>query len=155
MSGIYTVQFNAVTVTAAQDLFEITGSSTQPLVILGWEIGQTSDVGDAQEEILSLLFKSGQTTSGSGGSSPSKVATDGTSAAAGFSAEANNTTKASAGTILTHWAGTWNVRMAHEKVFTPEQQILLPAGRRCTLELVGAPADALTVNGTIWVQEVG
>lgn len=155
MSGIYTVQFSGVAVTAGQDLFDLVAASGKPIVILGWEIGQTSDVGDAEEEILLLAFKSGQTSSGSGGTTPAKVATDSTSAAAGFTAAANNTTKASGGTIVTHWSGPWNVRMPHEKVWTPEQQMIMAASRRCTLELVNAPVDSLTVCGTIWVQEIG
>lgn len=155
MSGVYTVQFNGVAVTAAQDLFELVASSTQPIVILGFDISQTSDVGDAAEEIMLVQLKSGQTTSGSGGSSPSKVANDSTAAAAGFTAEANNTTKASAGTIVTHGSWAWNVRMPLTVLFTQEQQLLMVASRRCTLELVAAPADSLTMNGTIWVQEIG
>lgn len=155
MSGIYTVQFNAVAVTATQDLFEIVASSGKPLVILGWEISQYSDVGDAQEELIPIYFKSGQTVSGSGGSSVTPAAGDTSLAAASFTAEANNTTKANTGTILTHYSGSWNVRMPYEKIFTPEQQIVIIASRRCTLELGANPADSLTCNGTIWVQEIG
>lgn len=156
MSGVYSAQFTGVAVTAAQDLFEVVAGSGKPVVILGWEIGQTTDVGDAAEEILSLVFKSGQSTSGSGGSSVTPVATDtGNTVAASATVEANNTTKASTGTIVTHWAGTWNIRVPGEKIFTQEQQIIIAASRRCTLELVGAPADSITVSGTIWFQEIG
>jgi len=156
MSGVYSAQFTGVAITAAQDLFELVAGSGKPIVVLGFEIGQTTDVGDAAEEILSLNFNSGQTTSGSGGSSVTPAATDtGNTVAASATCEANNTTKASAGTILTHWSGTWNIRVPQEKVFTQEQQIIIAASRRCTLELVGAPADSITVNGTIWFQEIG
>lgn len=156
MSGVYSAQFTGVAVTAAQDFFELVAGSGKPIIVLGFEIGQTTDVGDAAEEILSLNFKSGQTTSGSGGSSVTPAATDtGNTVASAATCEANNTTKASAGTIVTHWAGTWNIRVPYEKLFTQEQQIIIAASRRCTMELVGAPADSITVSGTIWFQEIG
>lgn len=156
MSGIYTVQFNGVAATAQQDLFELVAASGKPIVILGFELSQTTELGDAAEEQLSVLVKSGQTTSGSGGSAPTPAATDtSNTVAAGFTAEANNTTKASAGTIVTHAAYAWNVRMPLQVLFTQEQQLLMAASRRFTVELASTPADSITINGVIWVQEVG
>ena len=155
MSGVYTVQFNGVAATAQQDLFEIVAASAKPIVILGFSLSQSTEVGDAQEEGLSLLFKSGSTTSGSGGSAPTPVACDSSGGAASFTAEVNNTTKASAGTIVTHAAWNWNVRMPFDVIFTPEQQLIMAAARRCTLELATTPADSITISGTMWVQEIG
>lgn len=156
MSGIYTVQFNGVAVTAQQDLFELTAASGKPIVILGFKLTQTTEVGDAQEEGLSILIKSGQTTSGSGGSTPTPVSVDSSNTvAAGFASEANNTTKASTGTIVTHMAEAWNIRMPLEVLFTQEQQLVMAASRRLTIELATTPADSITMNGTIWVQEIG
>lgn len=155
MSGVYTVQFNGVAVTAQQDFFQLTASSTKPIVILGFSLSQSSEVGDAQEEGLSILLKSGQTTSGTGGTAPTPVSTDSSGSAASFTAEVNNTTKASLGTIVTHAAWNWNVRVPFEVIFTPEQQLIMAASRRCTIELGTTPADSITVSGTIWVQEIG
>jgi hypothetical protein len=155
MSGTYSVQFNGVAMTAQQDLFELVAASAKPLVILGFSLSQATEVGDAGEEGLSILLKSGQTTSGSGGSAPTPVPSDSTMPAAGFTAEANNTTKASAGTIVTHGAWAWNVRAPLEVLFTQEQQLLMVASRRCTLELATTPADSITANATIWLQEIG
>jgi len=155
MSGIYTVQFNAVAVTAAQDLFEIVAGSAKPIVLIGFGVSQYTDVGDAAEELLSILVKSGQSTSGSGGSSVTPAATDASGSAASFTCEANNTTKASTGTILTHYAYAWNVRGPMEIVLPEPMQLIMPASRRMTIELVGAPADSLTMNGYAVVQEIG
>lgn len=156
MSGVYTVQFNGVAVTVQQDLFEIVGAATKPYVILGFGVSQTTEVGDAQEENLLLLLKSGQTTTGSGGTVPTPVAVDTSSAtAAGFTAEANNTTKATTGTILTHKPFAWNVRAPMDYVFTEAEQLLMAAARRCTLELASTPVDSITMNGYITVQEIG
>lgn len=155
MSGIYTVQFNGVAATAAQDLFEINAHASKQCVLLGWGVSQSSDVGDAAEELLTILVKSGAATSGSGGSAPTPVATDSSAAAAGFTAEANNTTKASTGTIVTHYAHNWNVRVPLDVVLPEPMQIIFGAGRRLTIELVNAPADSLTVSGYAVIQEIG
>lgn len=155
MSGVYTVQFNGVAVSAQQDLFELVANSAKPIVILGFSLSQSTEVGDTAEEALSILLKSGQTTSGSGGSTPTPVANDSTMAAASFTAEANNTTKASAGTIVTHGAWNWNIRVPLDVLFTQEQQLVMAASRRCTLELATTPADSITMSGVIWVQELG
>jgi hypothetical protein len=155
MSGIYTVQFNGVAATAQQDLFEIVPTSAKPCVVLGFGLSQSTEVGDTAEEGLSILVKSGATTSGSGGSAPTPVANDSTAAAAGFSAEVNNTTKASAGTIVTHYAYNWNIRVPMDIVFTEQQQIILAASRRFTIELATTPTDSITLSGYLVVQEIG
>lgn len=155
MSGTYTVQFNNVAVTAQQDFIEVTAASTKPLVLVAFGISQLSDTGDAAEEGLSILIKSGQTTSGSGGSSYTPVPTDPTFAAAGFVAEINNTTKATAGTIVTHYAYSWNVRVGQDNILPDPMTIMLSAGRRMTIELATTPADSLTCSGYAVFQEIG
>lgn len=155
MSGVYTVQFNSVAVTAQQDLFEIVAASSKPVVILGFGLSQITEVGDAQEEQLLILLKSGQGTSGSGGTAPTPIATDSSGSAASFTAEVNNTTKASAGTTVTHKPYTWNVRAPLDVVFTEQEQLIMAAGRRFTIELASTPADSVTMNGYLVVQEIG
>ena len=44
---VYSVTFSAVAVTGAQDLFEITPADDKPVEIVGIELGQSSDAGDA------------------------------------------------------------------------------------------------------------
>lgn len=150
--AVFTVPF-AYTGNANVDLLEIVAPTAAKWIILGFDIGQTSDVGDAAEEILALTLKSGQTTSGSGGSTSTPVPTDCVSSVgSGGAAEQANTTKASAGTIITHGTFHWNVRMPLNVVFTQEQQIILPAARRATLEIPAA-TDSLTIAGQMWVQE--
>ncbi|MCS6297179.1 MAG: hypothetical protein H8K09_13165 [Nitrospira sp.] len=155
MGRMFTGQFNGVAVTAQQDLFELVAPATAICVIHAIELEQTTEVGDAQEEGLSILLKSGATTSGSGGSTPSKVAAQVSDAASGATLEANNTTKATAGTIVTHNAWSWNVRMPFNKIFTPEMRPVVAPSRRLTLELGTTPADSITMNGTITWEEIG
>lgn len=155
MGRVYTINFAAVAVTAQQDLFELVAAAGKPFRILGWSLSQSTEVGDAAEEGLAIVLKSGQTTSGSGGSTPTPVPLNVTDAAAGITAETNNTTKASAGTIVTHYADNWNVRQPYTVILPDRMQPEIAGGRRCTLELATTPADSITMSGWIAVEEMG
>lgn len=149
MARVYTAQFNGVAVTAQQDLFEIVAGTNTPVVIHEIFLSQSTEVGDVMEEGLSILLKQGQTTTGSGGSAPTKVPRDVDDAASAATVAANNTTKASAGTIVTHAAWNWNVRVPLQILFTPEIRPYVKGGRRLTLELATTPADSITMSGYI------
>jgi hypothetical protein len=156
---IYTVTFENVSVAASQDLFEITPADDKPIQIWGWEIdnvGGTADAGDAQEEFWRLLLRTGHATSGSGGTAPTPAAVVSTDGAAGFTAEANNTTIASTGTTRDIWAGGLNVRIPGPFFLPPELcPVLSQADTRVVLRLLSTPADAVSCSGTIWVAELG
>lgn len=155
MGRMYTASFSAVAVTAAQDFFEIVAPADSVVVIHGVTISQYTDVGDAAEELLSVLIKRGQSTSGSGGSSVTPAPLNFGDAAYGGTVEANNTTKASTGTIVTLHADAWNVRSPFLWLPSPEMRIHLSPSQRATVELLAAPADSLTCNGTIYLEEIG
>ena len=157
MGRMYTAQFNGVAATAQQDLFEIVAPSTAIVVIHDLRLGQTTELGDAAEEQLLLLMKSGQTTTGSGGSAPAKVASSLGDAASGATVAANNTTKATAGTIVTHggFPPIWNIRVPFEKIWTPECRPILAPSRRWTFELATTPADSITLSGSVTWEEIG
>lgn len=151
MSRIYTAQFNGVAVTAQQDFFELVAGTNTPIVIHEFGLSQSTEVGDAQEEGLSILFKQGSTTTGSGGTAPTKLPRDVDDAASAATVAANNTTKATAGTIVTHYAWNWNVRIPFQVIFTPETRPYLKGARRGTLELGTTPADSITMSGyVVW-----
>lgn len=157
MGRIYTLPLVSTAVTTAVDLAEILTPASLSLWIHNIFVGQSTELGDAQEEQLRLAVKSGQTTSGSGGNTgvtavPRLIG----DAAHGLTIETFNTTKASAGTIVTHggpWP--WNIRTSFDKWFTPETRIFLPPSTRLTLELIGAPADSVTIEGEILIEIIG
>lgn len=155
MSRMYTVTFAGVAVTAQQDFFEVTAAAGKNVRLRALYLSQSSDVGDAAEEGLSILIKSGATTSGSGGSSYTPTPLNVTDAAAGFAAEINNTTKANTGTIVTHHADNWNIRVPYQLILPPEMCVELTGSRRGTVELATTPADSLTISGTLYVEEFG
>jgi hypothetical protein len=149
MARIYTAQFNGVAVTAQQDLFELACGTNTSICIHEIFISQSTEVGDAQEEGLSILLRQGATVSGSGGSSPAAVPRDVDDGASATTAKVNNTTKANTGTIVTHCAWNWNVRVPLQILFTPELRPFAKGGRRLTVELSTTPADSITMSGYI------
>lgn len=156
----YTVTFENVSVSASQDFFELTPADDKPLKIAGvWldNVGGTADAGDAQEEMLRLLIRRGHTTSGSGGSAPTPQKLGSSAdAAAGFTAEVNNTTIASAGTTADLLAFGWNVRVPLREMFPDE---LMPGASQAdttiVVRLLSTPADAISISGTLYVVEIG
>ncbi|BEL07829.1 hypothetical protein Q0Z83_060200 [Actinoplanes sichuanensis] len=153
---IYTVSFSAVAVTAAVDLFEITPADDKPCEVIGLFIGQSSDVGDAAAELLPYTVLRGHTTSGSGGTATTPRPLNRSDTAAGFTAETCNTTAASAGTAVALHADTFHVASG-EKLWLPEgcEWELTQADTTLVVRLAAAPADSLTMSGTLYVREQG
>lgn len=155
MPRIYTAQFTDVAVTAIQDLFELVAPADAIVKLHDIHLSQKTDVGDAAEEILNIQLTSGHTVSGSGGSSPAAVPMELGDAAFGGTVEANNTTQANTGTIVTHYSWDWNIRGPFDKIFTPETRPVLSPSRRMCIELPAAPADSITMSGSITFEEIG
>lgn len=155
MGKLYVVTFAAVSVSAAQDLFEVTATSTRPLYIHGFELAQSSDFGDSAEEGLSISVLRGYTVSGSGGSAATPVPLETNQGAANFAAEVNNTTVANTGSPVTLHATAWNERMTPSQwIYTPETRPYVSISERLVVRTT-APGDAITMSGTLWVEEVG
>lgn len=156
MGRIYTVQFNT-NVGVQVDLFEVTAGTGKPIAIHSIELGQYTEVGDDQEEGLSILLKRGSsaTTSGTGGTQGATVsAACATDTAFGGTVDTLNTTKMSGGTITTLRAWVWNVRTGFIKLFVPEARPIIAPGDRLTVELATTPADSIIMTGTIVLEEL-
>lgn len=156
MSGrTYAVTFNAVAATAAQDAFEITPADDKPCEVVSIHISQTTEAGDANDEMLGVQIIRGFTASGSGGSAATPAALVPSSAAAGFSAEVNNTTLANTGTTTTLHSDAFNVRAGW--VFIPplDARPMVGQGNTTLVVRITAPADSVTFNGTMIVRELG
>ena len=136
---------NTTAFTAQIDIFEILASSTMPIQVMGFELGQPTEVGDAQEEQLRLILKrvTGAPTSGSGGATPTPQPTNPLGAAAGTAVETCNTTKLTGGTSATIAEFAWNVRTPLLWRPIPEEWIGLQVSTRLVLELATTPADSI------------
>jgi hypothetical protein len=157
MGRLYAVTFENVSVSAQVDFFELSPADDKALLIHGLYLSQSSDVGDAAEEMLRVQILRGHTTSGSGGSAATPAPLPSSAGvAAGFAAETNNTTIASAGTAVALHSEAFNIRAGLQYIPTPEAR---PGASRANVTLVvrlmAAPADALSVSGTLIVEEMG
>lgn len=152
--ALYAVAFSAVAVTAQQDLIQLAAPSSGVVFIHRATISQSSDVGDAAEEGLTLLLKRGTTASTIGtGTTPVPLETAG--AAYGGTAAVNQTTKMASGTISTLHAEAWNIRGGFDYLPTPETRIVLSPSQKFGLELATTPADSITVSGTLVFESLG
>lgn len=159
MGRLYVASFKGVAVTVQQDFFEIAAPATASIVIHSWVLSQSTEVGDAQEEMLQITTNRGEgsTTTGSGGSTLTARPNVRGDSAATATVKANNTTKMAAGTgtLVELEVHTWNERVPYQWIYTPETRPVIRPSDRWTLELETTPADSVTINGTVWFEEIG
>lgn len=154
MGRVYSSSFSNVSVSAAQDFFELLPASNKPCRVHSVTLSQGSDLGDAEEEALRVTIQRGHTTSGSGGSTPTPRPMDSNDTAAGAVVEANNTTIASAGTSVTLHSELWNIRIPFVYLPTPETRPRVQNSNLLVVRLEAAPTDAVTISGTIVFEEM-
>ncbi len=155
MGRTYAVTFNAVALTAAADLFEITPADDKPCEVVSIYIGQTTEAGDAADEMLGVQIIRGFTTSGSGGSAATPTPLRPADTAAGFTAEVNNTTLANTGTTTTLHSDAFNVRAGWVYIPPLDARPVVNQGNTTLVVRTTAPADSVTFNGTMIVRELG
>lgn len=153
MAQYYVVEFEGVSVSLAQDFFELTPADDRPIEIVSGEIGQYSDMGDAEEEGLRLRIIRGHTTSGSGGSTSTPRPLNPNYGAAGFTCEINNTTIASAGSAVNMWSVPFNSRIGWFYNPVPEARIVANQASLIVVRLLAAPTDALSMSGSLVIKE--
>ncbi|KKL05654.1 hypothetical protein LCGC14_2603890, partial [marine sediment metagenome] len=117
-------------------------------------ISQTTEVADAAEEGLTIGLTKGNTTVGSGGSAPATVPLNINTSAAGATIRANDTTEVSVGTAVQLHSEAWNVRMPFIYLPAPEDRIIIGNALFFACQLITAPADSITMNGTIVFEEL-
>lgn len=155
MGQVYTVVIDAVASPAAIfDAFELNVPATRSVRILSVKLGQTSDVGDISAENLKVQLITGHATSGSGGSATTPQKSETGNAAAACTAETMNTTIASTGTPSIRTSEVWNTQLPYEYRPTPEEFQKLAPSERLVVR-VSAPADAITMVGTLTYSEEG
>lgn len=159
MNGpIYTATFSAIAVSAAQDVFELTTAATSRIEICEIFLGQYSDAGDAAAEMLSVQIIRGHTTAGSGGAAVTPANFEPWSRAAVTTVARNNTTVAADGSpIVLHSEafnvqGGWLYRPLKTELDNERPKIAISS---IVVVRITAPADAVTMNGTIKFREIG
>jgi hypothetical protein len=159
MGRIYTVPFSATAATTAVDFFEIGPADDKPVLIHSIYIGQSTEFGDAQAEMLIVEIRRGGTgmTSGSGGSAVTPIAARSSAdAAAGFTAEAMNTTVATFTAGVLVLSDTFNVATGWQYNPPPEDMIgVSQANGGLVVRFGSTPADSITFTGTLVAEELG
>ena len=156
MAGhVYTASVQIAAVTAIQDFFQLLAAAAVPIYIHSIRLGQDSDQGDAQAEMLRVnLTRTDFTINGSGGTSPTSRPHSVASPVASTTVEANNTTLSTVQTVLLE--DVFNVQAGWLYQPPPEERIMIPAGvtNGFIVALPEAPDDPLDMVGSITFEEV-
>lgn len=157
MARAYTVNFENVTVSAAQDLLQIKGAAGKVLKIKRVFLGATNTtLVTAQSLRLRSRFLPATVTDGSGGSTPTPQKVDPGDAAASFTSLANNTTPAtSSGTAVL--LDAWGVHIFAGLDFswpTGSEPTVGPS-ESFTFELLSTVTGTCAFSGSVRVEESG
>lgn len=160
--GVYTVSFANSTIASASgdyDLFEIDPAADKPVELVALYIGNKSEIGDAQEEMvdLQILYMSGGTFTSGNGTATTPRPTDPSDGAASFGAETVGATVATtSGTSVTRHADTFNIRTGLQLIWPPDMRPKCDGAAQSALVVrIGtALADDATVSGTLYVREL-
>lgn len=162
MSRFYTVELPKVSRTTSFDFFELTPADDKPVRIVLIDIGQVTELGDAQEEQIEWTIRRGGTamTSGSGGTGSvagaNGVGRDaGIDPTSGFTYDAGNTTLATFTSGVVVWHSAFNVRNGLYFVCPPEGWFgASQANGGIVVRCENAPTDSIDFVGTMLVEEL-
>ena len=161
MPRVYRVPFTG-TITAAggdTDWIALTPADDKPIRLMGWFVGQSSEVGDAAEENLRITLRfMTATVTVTGGTGVTPVACrpgTGDVVAAGFTATANSTTVATtSGTSTIMEELAWNERNTPWERWIPEEcRPIALQGEYIILRMESTLADDMTAEFTFFVEE--
>lgn len=156
--GVYTVSFDQLAFTTAlgdYDFFEFDAGTEKPIELLALFIGNKSEVGDAQEEMVAWSIVRGHQTAGTGNGTPTPARPiDSSDPAASFTAKVVSSTPASGGTPVTLHADTFNIRTGLQLTFAPEMRPKTQAADLLCVRLLTALADDAVLSGTAYVREL-
>lgn len=151
----YTVKLSQVSVTnAAQNLVEFIAAATASVLIhsIRLEFVPTITSGVAQDVRYQLNLQT-ITSTGTGGSSvtPQPVNSRNTVAAV-TTVNSLVTTPGTLGVVMSSAAPS--VIVPYERIFTPDQRIPIPAGKRFAINLGAGLGGTVTMSGEIYFEEI-
>lgn len=155
--SVFNYPFSAAALTTAgpNDLFCITAPSNSRVVVREIRLGQYSEFGDAQAELLSLTLMTGSTAIGGGTVIAGyNVQRHSGAPTAGSSVTGPSTTIASTTSASLALADSYNVAAGWYYKPPLKERIVLEPSTRLILRQ-STPNDAITINGTLVLQEIG
>lgn len=147
MGRKYTVVFEGVSVSIAQDLFEINAPSDAIVVV--HDVHITQDASETSEQLPFTVMRS-TGSAGAGGAAATPRPTEVGDAAFGGTASTNNTTRA--GTTTTLRRRSENILNG---VHWQDLGIVISPSGRLVVGLETAPGAALDMSGEIEIEEIG
>ena len=158
MSGaVYTYPFSATVLSTAgpTDLWCITAPSNSRVAIREIRLGQYTEFGDAQAELLSLQIWTGSTAIGGGTTITGlNVKRFSGSLTASSSVTGPSTTIASTTSATVVLADSYNVAAGWYYKPEPDERIVIGLSQKLFVRQT-TPNDAITINGTLVIQELG
>ena len=150
MARVFSYPFAQVAVSAQQDLFQLE-ALVVPAKLLAVYLSQTNIVGDAAEEILSILIRR---VTDAVTNDVAEVQLDPGSAAANADLAINETTELVTGAEIVH-AEAWNIRMPFIYLPVPELRPIITIGDAIVVNLNTTPGGSTTMSGTLYFEEGG
>lgn len=140
----------AQAITGAVDLFHMTVASDKPIYLAEFKIAQTTDLSDAQEEVLRIGIYRG-VSGGAGGSALTESPLDDVEVTAG-TAVVGQGTASTGGTLID--VISWNIRQ--EGIWLPPPELrprCSAANDPLAFRLQTAPADSVTMTYLVkWLE---
>lgn len=147
----------SVTTTTTCDFVELTPADDKPIKLRGFLLGQTTELAEAQEEVLdvNVVRMTATVTSGSGGSAATYLYVDTGDQTVGTTGEINNTTIATTSGSTHSWPFPWQVRNVPLEFWFPDERFCPKAKQTeyLFLRLSSAPADSIALKGWICIEE--
>ena len=155
MTGrMYSINFLDVSVSATQDLINITSTAGMAFKIHRIELGQRS-LTAWESKPVRLLRMPVTVTAGSGGTAVTPAKLNNGDAAATVTARANDTTAmTTSGSSAILMARDWEFLNGFLVVFTPDERPVIAVSQGVALNLPTAPSGATLVSGTILIEEL-
>lgn len=150
MSRLYSLSFTEVAVSAQQDLFQVE-ALVVPAKLHAVFLSQTTDVGDAAAESLSIIIRR---VTDAVTDDLATVLLDTGDATQNADVAINETTELVTGASVVH-AEDWNIAMPFVYLPTPELRPNIVIGDVLVVNLNTTPADSITMSGTLYFEEAG
>jgi hypothetical protein len=153
----YSAVMDAQAFTTATDLFEVTPAADRAISIIRLTLGQTTDLGDAQEEVLRIGIYTDVTAGSTGTAITEAPYSNESGVAANTAAVVTNRGTASTGGTLIDII-PWNIRIApfiwEPNPYAPVKFSNIAAeGPVSSFRLMSAPTDSITISGSlIWTE---
>jgi len=150
MGRRYSVSFTDVAVTTQQDLFQLEAKIV-PAILLGCTISQSSDVGDAEAEGLSILIRKFTDVVTN---DVAEVKLDAGDSNANSNLAINETIELVTGTETIH-SEVWNIALPFVYLPIPEMRPVIQIDNGVAVNLNTTPTDSITISGTLYFEEMG